>query len=210
MNREELEHVIEAACANLDEGQVIVFGSQSILGTYDETELPEYATLSREVDVFPRSGIDAPASPAVVEKILILNGRLGECSPFHESFGVYVEGIHKGCSGTAEAMGQPLVAVEVQDGSEYGRAGFCLDPVDLCASKAIAGREKDRVFVAALVEDGIVTATQILGGIDSYGIEWPDTYPVPRPQPWGDERGCSDQRGLRHCRAGPDGSRCSR
>lgn len=59
MNREELEQVIKAACANLDEGQVIVFGSQSILGTYDETELPEYATLSREVDVFPRSGIDA-------------------------------------------------------------------------------------------------------------------------------------------------------
>lgn len=45
MNREELEQVIKAACANLDEGQVIVFGSQSILGTYDETELPEYATL---------------------------------------------------------------------------------------------------------------------------------------------------------------------
>ena len=74
MNRQELEQVIKAACANLDEGQVIVFGSQSILGSYDETELPEYATLSREVDVFPRSGIDAPASPAVVEKILILNG----------------------------------------------------------------------------------------------------------------------------------------
>lgn len=69
-----------------------------------------------------------------------------------------------------------LVAVKVEDGSEYGRTGFCLDPVDLCASKAIAGREKDRVFVAALVEDGIVTATQILGRIDSYGIEWPDTY----------------------------------
>ncbi|WP_241031869.1 hypothetical protein [Rhodococcus koreensis] len=58
MNRE-LEQVIKAACANLDEGQVIVFGSQSIFGSYDETELPEYATLSREVDVFPRSGIDA-------------------------------------------------------------------------------------------------------------------------------------------------------
>nr|WP_271209452.1 hypothetical protein [Rhodococcus wratislaviensis] len=27
--------------------------------------------------------------------------------------------------------------------------------------------------MAALVEDGIVTPTQILGGIDNYGIEWP-------------------------------------
>ena len=30
--------------------------------------------------------------------------------------------------------------------------------------------------MATLVEDGIVTATQILGRIDNYGIEWPDTY----------------------------------
>ncbi|MGW5151921.1 hypothetical protein [Rhodococcus koreensis] len=180
MNRGELEQVIRAACANLDEGQVIVFGSQSILGSYDETELPEYATLSREVDVFPRSGIDAPASPAVVEKILMLNGRLGEGSPFHEAFGVYVEGIHKDVVVLPRQWDNRLVAVKVEDGSEYGRTGFCLDPVDLCASKAIAGREKDRVFVAALVEDGIVTATQILGRIDNCGIEWPDAYDADR------------------------------
>ena len=30
--------------------------------------------------------------------------------------------------------------------------------------------------MATLVEDGIVTPTQILGRIDNYGIEWPDTY----------------------------------
>lgn len=104
--------------------------------------------------MFPRSGIDAPASPAVVEKILMLNGRLGEGSPFHESFGVYVEAIHKDVVVLPKRWDNRLVAVTVEDGSEYGRTGFCLDPVDLCASKAIAGRAKDRVFVAALVDEG--------------------------------------------------------
>ena len=111
-----------------------------------------------------------------MEKILILNGRLGEGSPFHESFGVYVRGSTRDVVVLPKQWDNRLVAVKVEDGSEYGWTGFCLDPVDLCASKAIAGREKDRVFVAALVEDGIVTATQILGRIDTYGIEWPDTY----------------------------------
>ena len=67
------------------------------------------------------------------------------------------------------------MAVTVDDGSVYGRTGYCLDPVDLCASKAVAGREKDRVFVSKLVESGIVTPREILDRIDG-GIEWPETY----------------------------------
>jgi hypothetical protein len=175
VNRDELERAIKAACANIEEGQVIVFGSQSILGTYDETELPEYATLSREVDVFPRSGIEDPQSPEVVEKIYTINARLGEGSPFHEHHGIYVEGIHKDVVVLPKHWEYRLVAVTVDDGSVYGRTGYCLDPVDLCASKAVAGREKDHVFVAKLVENGIVAPREILDRIDS-GIEWPDTY----------------------------------
>lgn len=175
MNREELERAIKAACANIEEGQVIVFGSQSILGTYNETELPEYATLSREVDVFPRSGIESPQSPEVVEKIYTINARLGEGSPFHEHHGIYVEGIHKDVVVMPKHWDNRLVAVTVDDGSAYGRTGYCLDPLDLCVSKAVAGREKDHVFVAKLVEDGIVTPREILDRIDG-GIEWPDTY----------------------------------
>ncbi len=175
MNRDELERAIKAACANIEEGQVIVFGSQSILATYDETELPEYATLSREVDVFPRSGIENPQSPEVVEKIYTINARLGEGSPFHEHHGIYVEGIHKDVVVLPKHWDNRLVAVTVDDGSVYGRTGYCLDPIDLCASKALAGREKDHVFVSKLVENGIVTPREILDRIDR-GIEWPDSY----------------------------------
>jgi hypothetical protein len=40
-----------ASQERVGEAQVAVVGSQSILGANDETEIPEYATLSREVDV---------------------------------------------------------------------------------------------------------------------------------------------------------------
>lgn len=52
MRREQLEHAIRTACQIIDQPEVIVVGSQSILGTYDEDQLPA-ATASREVDILP-------------------------------------------------------------------------------------------------------------------------------------------------------------
>lgn len=40
MRRDQLEHAIRTACQIIDHSEVIVVGSQSILGTYDERELP--------------------------------------------------------------------------------------------------------------------------------------------------------------------------
>ncbi|NKR30071.1 hypothetical protein GS966_25720 [Rhodococcus hoagii] len=176
MNREELGRAIKAACANLDESPVVVLGSQSILGSYDTTELPEVAFYSREVDILPLSGITNP--PAVEEKLLMLDARLGENSPFHEHHGFYVEGIHKDVVVLPRHWDSRLVHFTVADGSSelYGRTGLCLDPIDLCVSKCIAGRPKDHEFVAALVQDDIVTVPEILERIDKHGIEWPPTY----------------------------------
>lgn len=50
MRREQLEHAIRAACQIIDASEVIVIGSQAILGTYREDELPVAATMSAEVD----------------------------------------------------------------------------------------------------------------------------------------------------------------
>lgn len=93
MNRDELGRAIKAACAYLDEPQVIVFGSQAILGSYDTSELLAATFVSREVDILPLSGITDP--PLVEEKLLLLDAQLGEDSPFHEHHGFYIEGIHK-------------------------------------------------------------------------------------------------------------------
>jgi hypothetical protein len=37
-----------------------------------------------------------------------------------------------------------------------GRTGLCLDPHDLCLAKLVAHREKDLVFVASLIEAGLI------------------------------------------------------
>lgn len=53
MRRSQLEHAIRTACQIVEAPAVIVVGSQAILGTYGEEELPVEATMSMEVDVLP-------------------------------------------------------------------------------------------------------------------------------------------------------------
>lgn len=53
MRRDQLEHAIRAACQIAGLTEVIIVGSQAILGTYTEDQLPFYATRSVEVDVLP-------------------------------------------------------------------------------------------------------------------------------------------------------------
>lgn len=53
MRREQLEHAIRAACQIIEASEVIVVGSQAILGTYREEDLPSEATMPLEVDILP-------------------------------------------------------------------------------------------------------------------------------------------------------------
>ncbi|HXH59414.1 hypothetical protein [Iamia sp.] len=59
MNRAQLAHVLRAASKIASDGDIIVIGSQSILGAFGEMELPEEATLSAEADVAFRNDVEA-------------------------------------------------------------------------------------------------------------------------------------------------------
>lgn len=176
MNRDEFAQAIRTACAHLGEPYVVVFGSQSILGSYDSSALPLEASLSREVDISPGSAFATGVD--VDDKLSVLDVFVGEDSPFHDMHGVFVEGIHKDTVVLPHGWDNRLVHFTASDvaGAEYGRTGLCLDPVDLCVSKCIAGRDKDRTFVSALVRDGIIDPADVLERISTAGIQWPSIY----------------------------------
>ncbi len=76
MNREQLEHVLRAASAITGADRLVVIGSQAILGQYPAA--PDELTSSIELDVFTfRSPDDAE----------LIDGTIGEMSPFHQTFG---------------------------------------------------------------------------------------------------------------------------
>ncbi|WP_289019982.1 hypothetical protein [uncultured Ornithinimicrobium sp.] len=51
MNRQELARLLMAACDVTKDPEVLVMGSQAVLGTWDEDELPPEATASMEVGI---------------------------------------------------------------------------------------------------------------------------------------------------------------
>lgn len=59
MRRDQLEHAIRTACQITGQTEVIVIGSQAILGTYPEYELPHLATRSMEVYILPITEVTA-------------------------------------------------------------------------------------------------------------------------------------------------------
>src|SRR5699024_4579579 len=87
MKRQELAHILRAACTIAGHHDVLVIGSQSILGTFDEDELPAPATASMEADITFLSDPDRAKADEV-------EGAIGEMSSFHQMYGVYAEGVH--------------------------------------------------------------------------------------------------------------------
>jgi hypothetical protein len=148
MNRQQLAHILRAACEVTGDPDVVVVGSQSILGTYDEDDLPPAATMSMEADLaWQRDSGDR-------ERAETVNGAIGELSGFHETNGYFPEGVSLGTVILPEGWQDRLHGWGLAS-SAPAKALF-LDKHDLVISKLAAFRDKDRAFAAALIETSLV------------------------------------------------------
>ena len=138
MTRAELEHAIRAACEVSGDDEVYVFGSQAILGQYPDA--PESLRQSAEADIAPVTAIDT---------VDVIDGNLGELSPFHEAFGFYVHGIS--IDAAILPTGWEKRTIEIRNGNTRNMTGRCVEAHDLAVSKLMAFREKDRNFVRTLL-----------------------------------------------------------
>lgn len=149
MNRAQLEHAIRAAGAISGDRELYVVGSQAILGACPDAH-PELLR-SMEVDLAPKN---LPELEALIE------GSIGELSPFHQTFGFYVDGVDIGGIVLPDGWRDRLIVVE--NANTNGYRGLCLDPADLAISKLAAGREKDLEFVRALLREGLVSPQRLV------------------------------------------------
>ena len=144
MTREQLEHVIRAASAIAEDEHIIVIGSQSVLGQFPDA--PAELLRSMEADVFPRTH---------PERAELIDGSIGELSPFHRTFGYYGQGVAETTAVLPTGWRERLVPVN--NPRTRGATGWCLEVHDLAVSKYVANREKDREFVRALIRNGLVS-----------------------------------------------------
>jgi hypothetical protein len=154
VKRSELGDAIRHATRVTAQREVLVIGSQAILGSYDETQLPERATLSEEVDIAPIADDEDYTLATVID------AELGEWSQFHQEHGFYVQGVN--ITTAVLPSGWQRRTVHVAPDGPSGPFARCLDPHDLCAAKLVRGEQKDIEFVDALVEAGLIDPSSLV------------------------------------------------
>ncbi len=147
MNREAFEHLVRAAGSIVGDDRVLVIGSQSILGSFSEDDLPSEITLSREVDIafFDDSG---------GHKADLLDGSIGEESIFEDSFGYYAQGVSETTAVLPQGWRDRLVAFTSPNTG--GVTAMCLEVHDLWVAKLAAARSTDVAYCEALVRNQLV------------------------------------------------------
>ncbi len=153
MRRDQFDHLIRAVGHILGRSEVIVIGSQSIPGAVPELDhFPEALVKSNEVDFLPLPDPDETLADRI-------DAFLGELSQFHETHGVYPEGVGAGTAKLPSGWEERLIRYETE--ATGGVRAMCLEPHDLAVAKLIAGREHDYNFCRALVSSGMVSITLV-------------------------------------------------
>ena len=148
MKRPQLEHIIRAAAGVTGATEIVVIGSQSVLGQFPDS--PADLLVSIEADVFT---FRDPADADLIE------GSIGEGSPFHQTFGYYAHGVAAETAVLPRGWEKRLI--KVHNANTGGGCGLCLDPHDLAVAKLAAGRAKDISYVAGLLRHGLVIAAMV-------------------------------------------------
>jgi hypothetical protein len=158
MTREQLEHLIRATAVVTADDSIVVVGSQAILGQFPDA--PESMRVSMEADVFP---LNYP------ERTDVIDGSIGELSPFHETFGYYAHGIAERTSLLPSGWKKRLIVV--QNANTRGTKGLCLEVHDLLVAKALAGREKDLSFLNEAAVHRMAEPEILLRRLDTVEVE---------------------------------------
>jgi hypothetical protein len=149
MKRSELEHLIRAAGSIANDAEIVVIGSQAILGQFPNA--PPALLVSMEADLFP---LHRP------ERADLIDGSIGENSPFHELFGYYAQGVGEQTAVLPRGWRDRLV--RIVNANTEGVTGLCLEVHDLAISKHVAGRAKDLEFTRVLARQGMTESKTLL------------------------------------------------
>ncbi len=153
MTRTDLEHIIRAATSIANVYEIVIVGSQAVLGKY--ASAPSELLQSMEADVYP---LDRP------DLTDLIDGSIGELSPFNMTFGYYAQGV--GTETAILPMGWQDRLVKIQNANTDLKIGWCLEPHDLAVSKLAAGRDKDWPYVRTLLNHQLIDENTLLARIE--------------------------------------------
>lgn len=125
----------------------VVIGSLSILGLEGHFEVPAGMTMSNDLDCYTR---DDP------QRIFDLLDALGENSAYHQQSGYYLDAVSPQLASLPSGWEQRLIKVE-----RGGLRAWFLDPNDAALSKYARGEPRDRRWIRAGIEAGVVSLPMV-------------------------------------------------
>lgn len=158
MKRAELEHVLRAAGAITGVKTWVIVGSQAILGAMPNA--PEELLVSQEIDLY---------APENEEASDLVDGSIGERSPFHDTFGYYGHGVGAETAILPSNWRERALIISSPAMGEV--TAICPEPHDLALSKIAAWREKDQDYVRSLLRHGIVSAEELTARLHEFDSE---------------------------------------
>lgn len=161
MRREDFEHVLAAAAEVSGRDELVVIGSQAILGSHSDP--PATLLVSLEVDVYPLDDPDAA---------IYIDGSLGDGSQFHRTFGYYAHGVGPETAKAPSGWQERLVRREIPHrvASERTPIAWCLEIHDLVLSKCAAGRDRDWEYAREALKARLVDRDVLLARVPDLPI----------------------------------------
>lgn len=155
MDADQLHDLARRAANRTGYRQILVLGSQAVHGALPDVLLPTITTMSEEADLAVVNDLTGD-TPHQIE------AAFGMGSPYHQSFGVYADGIALTEVALPDGWEGRLRHQTVHDHNNPDNPVTLLFPEihDLCASKLTVavtggfGRRSDRAFVQALADAG--------------------------------------------------------
>jgi hypothetical protein len=99
----------------------------------------------------------------------LIDGSIGEGSPFQREFGYYAHGVDETTAVLPEGWRHRLILV-TSENTRYVR-GWCLEIHDLAIAKYAAGREKDLDFTRALARHAMVSRAVLEQRLEETSLE---------------------------------------
>lgn len=143
MNVDALFTLLREAKKLCKHSDYVVIGSLSVLGVSDVTAIPRDMTMSIDVDCYTMR------DPG---RVLDLQAKLGEGSPFHLQHGIYLDPVNPKLPTLPDGWETRLIKVE-----RAGVVAHFLEPHDAAVSKLARGEERDFRWVLAGTKGNILS-----------------------------------------------------
>jgi hypothetical protein len=179
MRRVDLEHIIRAAGEIAGVKEIIILGSQSILGQFpslgeegfnsDNNVKIGFSSIEFNPCKSAEADVMVPENEELADEI---EGAIGEFSLFHETHGCYAQAVDSTTSKLPKRWKERLVAIS--NDNTNGIVGLCLEIHDLIVSKLFASREKDIEFFKSIIALNLIKKETLMERLKEASLEKSD------------------------------------